>query len=91
MQDSSLLTESVGLFIAYNSKYTYLSQYSVDVLVSNAGICPFHEFLTMPHSVWEKTRQTNLDGSFYIVQGTVHPIYYKIYLLTPFLKLWPML
>lgn len=40
-----------------------------DVLVSNAGICPFHEFLTMPHSIWERTRSVNLDGSFYIVQG----------------------
>lgn len=41
----------------------------IDVLVSNAGICPFAEFLTMPHAVWEHTRQVNLDGSFYIVQG----------------------
>jgi len=41
----------------------------IDVLVSNAGICPFVEFLTMPHAVWEKTRQVNLDGSFYVVQG----------------------
>jgi hypothetical protein len=23
----------------------------------------------MPHAVWEHTRQVNLDGSFYIVQG----------------------
>ncbi|KAK1233047.1 hypothetical protein PQX77_003850 [Marasmius sp. AFHP31] len=41
----------------------------IDVLVSNAGICPFAEFLTMPHATWERTRQVNLDGSFYIVQG----------------------
>lgn len=41
----------------------------IDVLVSNAGICPFAEFLTMPHATWEKTRQVNLDGSFYVVQG----------------------
>ena len=40
-----------------------------DVLVSNAGICPFAEFLTMPHATWERTRQVNLDGSFYVVQG----------------------
>lgn len=44
----------------------------IDVLVSNAGICPFHEFLTMPHALWEKTRQTNLDGSFYIVQAVAN-------------------
>ncbi|KAG5720205.1 3-oxoacyl-[acyl-carrier-protein] reductase [Termitomyces sp. T112] len=29
----------------------------IDVLVSNAGICPFAEFLTMPHTTWERTRQ----------------------------------
>ncbi|KAJ7597002.1 hypothetical protein C8J56DRAFT_304293 [Mycena floridula] len=40
-----------------------------DVLVSNAGICPFAEFLTMPHATWERTRQVNLDGSFFVVQA----------------------
>lgn len=40
-----------------------------DVLVSNAGICPFSEFLTMPAETWERTRQVNLDGSFHITQG----------------------
>lgn len=43
-----------------------------DVLVSNAGICPFAEFLTMPHAVWEKTRQVNLDGTFYVTQGKAY-------------------
>ena len=23
----------------------------------------------MPHAIWERTRQVNLDGSFYVVQG----------------------
>lgn len=23
----------------------------------------------MPHAIWEHTRQVNLDGSFYVVQG----------------------
>ncbi|GJJ08801.1 hypothetical protein Clacol_003020 [Clathrus columnatus] len=40
----------------------------IDVLVSNAGICPFWDFLSMPKAIWEHTRQVNLDGSFYIVQ-----------------------
>jgi len=44
----------------------------IDVLVSNAGICPFAEFLTMPHSTWERTRQVNLDGSFYVVQAVAN-------------------
>ncbi|KAF5312265.1 hypothetical protein D9619_003547 [Psilocybe cf. subviscida] len=41
----------------------------IDVLVSNVGICPFSEFLTMPLETWERTRQVNLDGTFYIVQA----------------------
>lgn len=41
----------------------------IDVLVSNVGICPFSDFLTMPIETWERTRQVNLDGTFYIVQG----------------------
>ncbi|CAK5280521.1 unnamed protein product [Mycena citricolor] len=44
----------------------------IDVLVSNAGICPFAEFLTMPHATWERTRQVNLDGSFYLVQAVAN-------------------
>ena len=52
------LSECVVLFIK-----------TPDVLVSNAGICPFWDFLTMPREVWDHTRQVNLDGSFYIVQG----------------------
>ena len=42
----------------------------IDVLVSNVGICPFADFLAMPLETWERTRQVNLDGTFYIVQGT---------------------
>ncbi|KAM5536239.1 hypothetical protein V8D89_010138 [Ganoderma adspersum] len=44
----------------------------IDVLVSNAGICPFSEFLTMPAETWERTRQVNLDGSFYITQAVAN-------------------
>ncbi|KAJ7900310.1 hypothetical protein B0H14DRAFT_2331426 [Mycena olivaceomarginata] len=44
----------------------------IDVVVSNAGICPFAEFLTMPHAIWERTRQVNLDGSFFVVQAVAN-------------------
>jgi L-rhamnose 1-dehydrogenase len=44
----------------------------IDVLVSNAGICPFAEFLTMPQATWERTRQVNLDGSFYVTQAVAN-------------------
>jgi NAD(P)-dependent dehydrogenase (short-subunit alcohol dehydrogenase family) len=41
-----------------------------DVLVSNAGICPFDDFVTMDVETWHRTRSVNLDGAFYITQGT---------------------
>ncbi|KAI0825068.1 NAD-P-binding protein [Trametes gibbosa] len=44
----------------------------IDVLVSNAGICPFADFLTMPPETWERTRQVNLDGSFFITQAVAN-------------------
>ncbi|KAI0778250.1 NAD-P-binding protein [Trametes elegans] len=44
----------------------------IDVLVSNAGICPFADFLTMPPETWERTRQVNLDGAFYITQAVAN-------------------
>ncbi|KAF8642269.1 hypothetical protein AX16_009542 [Volvariella volvacea WC 439] len=44
----------------------------IDALVSNAGICPFAEFLTMEYATWERTRAVNLDGSFYIVQAVAN-------------------
>ncbi|TFL03740.1 NAD-P-binding protein [Pterulicium gracile] len=44
----------------------------INVLVSNAGICPFAEFLTMPQATWERTRAVNLDGSFYVTQAVAN-------------------
>lgn len=40
----------------------------IDVLFSNAGICPFHDFLTMPDELWKTVQGVNLDGSFYITR-----------------------
>lgn len=60
----SRIGEGCGL-----SKCVVLLTKASDVLVSNAGICPFWDFLSMPREVWDHTRQVNLDGSFYIVQG----------------------
>lgn len=42
---------------------------SVDVFVNNAGICPFHSFLDMPHEVYLKTVDTNLNGAYFAVQA----------------------
>lgn len=44
----------------------------VDVLVSNAGICPFHSFLDMPAETLERTMQVNLHGAFYMVQAAAN-------------------
>jgi L-rhamnose 1-dehydrogenase len=41
----------------------------VDVLASNAGICPFHAFLDMPPEVLRTTMEVNLHGSFYVTQA----------------------
>ncbi|KAI4257270.1 MAG: hypothetical protein L6R42_005771 [Xanthoria sp. 1 TBL-2021] len=42
---------------------------TLDVLVSNAGICQFAEFLDIQPDLLSKTIRTNLDGSFYAVQA----------------------
>ncbi|KIY50465.1 NAD(P)-binding protein [Fistulina hepatica ATCC 64428] len=44
----------------------------IDILVSNAGICPFAEFLTMPLETYQVTRAVNQDGSFYITQAVAN-------------------
>ncbi len=41
---------------------------SVNVFVSNAGICPFHAFLDMPAEILERTIRTNLTGAYWMVQ-----------------------
>jgi L-rhamnose 1-dehydrogenase len=41
----------------------------VDVFVSNAGVCPFHGFLDMPREVFERTRDVNYSGAFWMVQA----------------------
>ncbi|WP_434212563.1 SDR family NAD(P)-dependent oxidoreductase [[Pseudomonas] boreopolis] len=41
----------------------------IDVLVSNAGICPFHSFLDMPVDILKRTTDVNLLGSYYMVQA----------------------
>ena len=41
----------------------------VDVLASNAGICPFHAFLDMPADLLETTVAVNLNGTFFVTQA----------------------
>ena len=44
----------------------------VDVLVSNAGICPFHSFLDMPVETFRQTMEVNLHGAFYVTQAVAN-------------------
>lgn len=44
----------------------------VDVFVNNAGICPFHSFLDMPHELYLQTVNTNLNGAFFAVQAAAN-------------------
>jgi L-rhamnose 1-dehydrogenase len=44
----------------------------VDVLASNAGVCPFHSFLDMPSEVLKTTMEVNLHGAFYVVQAAAN-------------------
>ncbi len=40
----------------------------IDVLVNNAGICPFIEVMEMTPEVWQKTLDVNLTGAFHCTQ-----------------------
>jgi L-rhamnose 1-dehydrogenase len=44
----------------------------VDVLASNAGICPFHSFLDMPPELLNATVDVNLKGAFYVTQAVAN-------------------
>jgi NAD(P)-dependent dehydrogenase (short-subunit alcohol dehydrogenase family) len=44
----------------------------IDVLISNAGICPFHSFLTMPDALWKRVQAVNLDGAFYVTRAVAN-------------------
>lgn len=41
----------------------------LDVLVNNAGICPFREFFEIKDDIWEQTLRTNLYGPFVLSQA----------------------
>ncbi len=41
----------------------------IDILVCNAGICPFYDFLDLPEHVWERTLDVNLKGVFLVSQA----------------------
>ena len=40
----------------------------IDVLVNNAGICPFHEWDEVTEDVWDRTHSTNLKAGYFCTQ-----------------------
>ena len=40
----------------------------IDVLVNNAGICPFHEWDEVTEEIWDSTHETNLRAGFFCTQ-----------------------
>lgn len=40
----------------------------IDVLVNNAGICPFHEWNDITEEIWDLTHETNLRAGFFCTQ-----------------------
>ncbi len=44
----------------------------LDVLASNAGICPFHAFLDMPAELMRRTIGVNLEGAFLVTQAAAN-------------------
>jgi L-rhamnose 1-dehydrogenase len=40
----------------------------IDVLVNNAGICPFHEWHEVTEEIWNRTHETNLRAGYFCTQ-----------------------
>lgn len=41
----------------------------IDILVNDAGICPFKGFLEMPEAIWDQVLDVNLKGYFLVSQA----------------------
>lgn len=41
----------------------------IDVLVNNAGVCPFSDFLDIGEDLWDRVQDTNLKGTFLCSQA----------------------
>ncbi len=42
---------------------------TIDVLVNDAGVCPFEGFLEMPEALWDQVLDVNLKGYFLVSQA----------------------
>ena len=41
----------------------------IDILVNDAGVCPFADFLDMPEALWDQVLDVNLKGYFLVSQA----------------------
>lgn len=62
--DQSHINDVPGLISYIHSKMG-----SVDVLVNNAGICPFRDFFDIDPKLYEKVQSVNVESHFFITQG----------------------
>jgi L-rhamnose 1-dehydrogenase len=65
--DISLAQTSKDFIAATVEKFGKL-----DVFVSNAGVCKFADFLTLPEELYQQTVRINLDGAFYATQAAAN-------------------
>jgi len=84
METARLVTEAGGeglyIYVDVSKKadvekmvQTTLARFgSIDVLVNNAGICPFHDFLSMPEELWDRVLEVNLKGNFLCSQAVAN-------------------
>ena len=42
---------------------------TIDILINDAGICPFEDFLEMPEALWDHVLDVNLKGYFLVSQA----------------------
>jgi L-rhamnose 1-dehydrogenase len=42
---------------------------AIDILVNDAGICPFEDFLDLPEGLWDQVLDVNLKGYFLVSQA----------------------
>lgn len=61
--DVSDVAEIRRLFAEIRDRYG-----RIDVVVNNAGICPFHEWHEVTEDIWNRTHETNLRAGFFCTQ-----------------------
>ena len=61
VSSSSEVNQAVNQLVA--------SRERIDILINNAGICPFQNLLSITDEIWAQTLNVNLTGMFYMVRA----------------------